>query len=181
MRALLIAAAATALAWPALANPLPDAGPLALDVFFDGCLNAVGSRHDPGPSMEKAIAAERHDPAVLPDPQHPEHKLWKVRGVDGDVELETFNGKAWCEVRLIGADGDAMARRLNLAIGKLDVPMQRRSMPADAPGVTTEAVILGHDMSDGFIVMVRKVRQPKDGEPGLTLSAGPVRETGQEK
>jgi hypothetical protein len=29
------------------------------------------------------------------------------------------------------------------------------------------------------MVMVRKVREPKDGEPGLTLSAAPVRPKGQ--
>jgi hypothetical protein len=167
-----VASAAASAAW---AEPLPDSGPLALDAFFDGCLNPVLNRKDPGPAVAQALAAYQHETAMTPDPQHPEHKLWRVRGVDGDVEVETFNGKAWCEVRLIGADPDSTARRLNNALAKIDMPMQRRSLPSDAPGVTSEAAMLGHDSGDAAIVLMRQAREPKDGEAGLTLSAAPIR------
>jgi hypothetical protein len=116
---------------------------------------------------------------MTPDAQHPEHKLWRVRGVDGDVEVETFNGKAWCEVRLSGSDPDSMARRLNNALVKIDIPIQRRSLPSDAPGVSAEAAMLGHDAGDATIVLMREAREANDGEPGLTLSAAPMRTSGQ--
>jgi hypothetical protein len=170
------AAAASLAASTAQAEPLPDSGPLALGVFFDGCLNPVLNRKDPGPAVEEALAGYKHETAMTPDPQHAQHKLWRVRGVDGDVEVETFNGKAWCEVRLIGgADPDSTARRLNNALVKVDMPIQRRSLPSDAPGVTSEAAVLGHDAGDATLVLVREAREPKDGEPGLTLSTGPLR------
>jgi hypothetical protein len=104
-----------------------------------------------------------------------------VRGVDGDVEVETFNGKAWCEVRLIGADPDSTARRLNNALAKIDIPMQRRSLPSDAPGVVAEHGRLGGDAGDATIVLVRQAREPKDGEAGLTLSSAPIRTSDQGK
>lgn len=173
-----VAAAAVA-ASGASAEPLPDSVPLALDGFFDGCLNPVLNRKDPGPAIAQALAPYRHETVLTPDPKQPEHKLWHVRGVDGDVELETFNGKAWCEVRLLGADPDEAARRLNNALVKIDIPIQRRSLPGGAPGVTAEAALLGHDASDATVVMVRESREPKDGEPGLTLSAAPIRPAAQ--
>jgi hypothetical protein len=175
VRALLAVFIVSALAPAAHADPLPDAGPLALDAFFDGCMGPVSARKDPAPALERAIASVRHDPAASPDAAHPEHKLWRVRGVDGDVEIETATGRAWCEVRLIGADPDAMARRLNNALSRLDVPTQRRSASGGAPGETVEQVIVGHDADDAFVVIVRKSREPKDGEPGLVLSASPLR------
>ena len=169
------AAALAACAFSAHADPLPPAGVVALEAFFDGCLDPVGARKDPAPALEHAIGGYRHDAATAPDAQHPEHKLWRVRGVDGDVELETFTGKAWCEVRLIGADPDEAARKLNGALSRLDVPMQRKSEAGDAPGVTSETVVLGHDGGDVVELTVRKSREPKDGEPGLTLRAVPIR------
>ena len=171
-----VASTATSVAW---AEPLPQSGPLALDAFFDGCLNPVLNRKDPGPAIEQALAAYKHETSMTPDAQHPEHKLWHVRGEDGDVEVETFNGKAWCEVRLSGSDPDTMALRLNNALLKIDIPMQRRSLPSDAPGVSAEAAMLGHDAGDATIVWMREAREPKDGEPGLTLSAAPIRPEGQ--
>jgi hypothetical protein len=174
-----VAAAASTATSAAWAEPLPDSGPLALDAFFDGCLNPVLNRKDPGPAVEQALAAYKHETTMTPDPQHSEHKLWHVRGVDGDVEVETFNGKAWCEVRLIGADPDSTARRLNNALAKIDIPVQRRSLPSDAPGVTAEAAMLGHDADDATIILMREAREPKDGEPGLTLSTAPIRSSGQ--
>jgi hypothetical protein len=169
------AAALLGCALTAYADPLPPAGNVALEAFFDGCLDPVGARKDPGPALEHAIAGFKHETAPAPDPQHPERKLWKVRGVDGDVELETFTGKAWCEVRLLGADPDEAARKLNNALSRLDVAMQRKSLAGDAPGVTSEQVVLGHDSADAMAILVRKSREPKDGEPGLTLSAAPIR------
>jgi hypothetical protein len=173
------AAALIACALAARAEPLPPAGTVALETFFDGCLEPVGARKDPGPAIEHAIAAYKHETTASPDPQHPEHKLWKVRGVDGDVELETFNGKAWCEVRLVGADPGEAARKLNNALSRLDVAMQRKSLPGGAPGVTQESVILGHDAEDALEILVRKSREPEDGEPGLTLSVAPLRPADQ--
>jgi len=175
------AAAASAPASTAWAEPLPASGPLALDAFFDGCVNPVLNRKDPGPAVEQVLAAFKHETAMTPDPQHPEHKLWRVRGEDGDVEVETFNGKAWCEVRLLGSDPDSMARRMNNALVKIDMPIQRRSLPSDAPGVSVEAAMLGHDAGDASIILMREARDPKDGEPGLTLSAGPMRTADQGK
>jgi hypothetical protein len=171
-----VASAAASIAW---AEPLPESGPLALDVFADSCLDSVLNRKNPGPVIEHALAAYQHETTMTPDPQHPEHKLWHVRGEDGDVEVETFNGKAWCEVRLSGSDPDSMAMRLNNALAKIDIPMQRRSLPSDAPGVTAEAAMLGHDAGDATLVLMRKAREPKDGEPGLILSVTPIRPAAQ--
>ncbi len=179
MRALLAAVVMLGCASAAHAEPLPDAGPLALEAFFDGCMGAAEARKDPGPAIERAIGRERHDPASAPDAQHPEHKLWRLRGVDGDVEVETLTGKAFCEVRLIGADPESMERRLNNALSREEAPMQRRSLPGGAPGVTGEQVVIGHDDTDAFVIIVRKVREPRDGEPGLTLSAAPIRLSGR--
>ena len=111
------------------------------------------NRKNPGPVIDHALAAYQHETTMTPDAQHPEHKLWHVRGVDGDVEVETFNGKAWCEVRLSGSDPDSMALRLNNALVKIDIPMQRRSLPSDAPGVSAEAAMLGHDAGDATLVL----------------------------
>ncbi len=164
------------LASPAVVRsaPLPEAGQVALEAFFDGCLDPVGARHDPGPPMAKALAPYKPDAAPAPDATHPEHKLWRVRALDGDLEFEVLSGKAWCEVRLIGADPAQTARRVNTALGRLDIPMQRKSLGGEA-GVQSEAVIMGHGDQDGLVVVLRQVRDPKDGEPGLTVSVSPAR------
>jgi hypothetical protein len=82
-------------------------------------------------------------------------------------------------VRLIGADPDEASRKLNNALSRLDVPMQRKSLPGGAPGVTEESVVLGHDAQDVLEIRVRESREPSDGEPGLTLSAAPIRVSGE--
>jgi hypothetical protein len=75
MKLLRLAPAAALLvgALAARAEPLPPAGTVALEAFFDGCLDPVGSRKDPGPAIEHAISTYKHEATVSPDPQHPEH------------------------------------------------------------------------------------------------------------
>ncbi len=164
-----------AAAGEARAAPLPPAGEVALNAVFDGCLQPVSARKDPGPPMMAALAAFRPDEAPRPDAQHPERRLWRVRALDGDLELETFTGKAWCEIRVIGADPAQTARRIDAALVKLDVPMQRKSLRGAEPGETGEVVLLGHDGGDALMITLRQRRDPKDGEAGVTISLSPVR------
>jgi hypothetical protein len=165
----------TAFAPAALAAPLPRADEVALQAFYDGCLQPVSARKNPGPPMAEALASYKPDEAARLDPAHPEHRLWRVRAVDGDLELEVLGAKAWCEVRLMGADPAELARRLNISLSRMDVPLQRKSLGGEA-GVMSEAVVLGHaGADDGVMLLLRQPRDPREGEPGLTLSVSPVR------
>lgn len=163
------------LAAPADAAPLPRVDEVALQAFYDGCLQPVSARRNPGPPMAEVLAAYRPDEAPKPDAAHPEHRLWRVRALDGDLELEVLGAKTWCEVRVMGADPAALARRLNNTLSRMDAPLQRKSLGGE-PGVVSEAVVLGHPgADDGVVLILRQMREPRDGEPGLTLSVSPVR------
>jgi hypothetical protein len=61
-------AACPGAAWAA---PLPPAGEVALNAFFDGCLQPVSARKDPGPPMVLALASYKADEATKLDAQHP--------------------------------------------------------------------------------------------------------------
>jgi hypothetical protein len=172
---ILLGLLAAASAGSAGASPLPPAGEVALNAFFDGCLQPVSARKDPGPPMVQALAPYRPDEAPKPDAQHPERRLWRVRALDGDLEFETFTGAAWCEIRVLGADPAQTARRLDAALVKLDVPMQRKSLAAAEPGESGEVVLLGHDSGDALMITLRQRRDPRDGEAGVVISLSPVR------
>jgi hypothetical protein len=95
--------------------------------------------------------------------------------MDGHLEFETFTGQAWCEIRVMGADPAQTARRLDAALVKLDVPMQRKSLAAQQPGETGEVVLLGHDGGDALMITLRQRCDPKDGEAGVVVSLSQVR------